>query len=608
MILVRLATGPVPRTRGELSVWPGAPTPWLARLAAEPVVVVATEGAIVGVRSARRLAAAAARHGAFAVPRSPSVRGQQFLALVDGDDVVIPRGRARLAARLGRAWGDVVEPIEVVAPLVLAAPGELVAAALARGWTEPEVLVGELVAGQRCLLVYGALAVATAPVTSLVPAQRVEEPLVSACFIVRDEELWIEDAIASLAGFADEVVVYDTGSRDRTLELARRAGALVVAGEWHDDFARARAASAEAAQGRWVLWLDADERLGGDLAAARARLADPIAPWEGYSVRIRNLLGVGLSFSDHFATRLVRRRATTWRGSIHETVWTRDGVRPATSQRVGELYLLHLGYLDAVMRARRKGERNLRVAEHNTSASEPLEVEVQRMRSLLLNGEHDAVLEILRERVLAAPASVLRKLGLLAGFESALALGDLEAAAAIVGALREQPGIPSAFAAAAAARLEAVRGDFAEALAQLDLVTERVEDVDGLVVDPATLVGLRARCLAALERYEEAAMVALEAVRRGVVEVELCELATWLERAAMPVATLGEAVRPEQRQLVAALLLRDPVRGEPILWEFAQAAPQCLEWLAAGSRAAEHLGPRVKERWRTLLEQQGLVA
>lgn len=50
------------------------------------------------------------------------------------------------------------------------------------------------------------------------------DPLISAAIITRDEETLIERCIGSIVDFVDEIVVYDTGSSDRTVELARAAG------------------------------------------------------------------------------------------------------------------------------------------------------------------------------------------------------------------------------------------------------------------------------------------------------------------------------------------------------------------------------------------------
>ena len=63
---------------------------------------------------------------------------------------------------------------------------------------------------------------------------------VSLCMIVKDEETTLADCLESVRGVVDEMVVLDTGSRDRTIEIAAAAGAKVHHFAWCDDFAMAR--------------------------------------------------------------------------------------------------------------------------------------------------------------------------------------------------------------------------------------------------------------------------------------------------------------------------------------------------------------------------------
>ncbi len=85
--------------------------------------------------------------------------------------------------------------------------------------------------------------------------------LLSICMIARDEEKNLARALLSVAHAADEIIVTDTGSADRTVEIARDLGAKVFHFPWCDDFSAARNASIENASGDWIFWLDADEEL-----------------------------------------------------------------------------------------------------------------------------------------------------------------------------------------------------------------------------------------------------------------------------------------------------------------------------------------------------------
>jgi Glycosyl transferase family 2 len=118
---------------------------------------------------------------------------------------------------------------------------------------------------------------------------------ISACLIVQDEEARLPAALASLA-FCDEIVVVDGGSRDRTRELAREAGAQVIENPW-PGFAAQRNVAIDAATGDWILEVDADERISPPLRQSiEALLAGPPAPGEGdiaiFALRNRFLGGL----------------------------------------------------------------------------------------------------------------------------------------------------------------------------------------------------------------------------------------------------------------------------------------------------------------------------
>ncbi|MFN3166957.1 MAG: glycosyltransferase [Phycisphaeraceae bacterium] len=86
-------------------------------------------------------------------------------------------------------------------------------------------------------------------------------PLVSLCMIARDNEDTIYDALASARPWVDEIVVIDTGSTDRTPEIASEFGARLERFEWCDDFASARNKSLDYASAQWLFWMDTDDIL-----------------------------------------------------------------------------------------------------------------------------------------------------------------------------------------------------------------------------------------------------------------------------------------------------------------------------------------------------------
>ena len=77
--------------------------------------------------------------------------------------------------------------------------------------------------------------------------------------IARDEQNNLPRCLASVRGLFDEIVVLDTGSKDRTIEIARSFGARVFDFVWVDDFGAARNAALARAKGDYAFWLDADD-------------------------------------------------------------------------------------------------------------------------------------------------------------------------------------------------------------------------------------------------------------------------------------------------------------------------------------------------------------
>ncbi len=204
---------------------------------------------------------------------------------------------------------------------------------------------------------------AGAYVHSLAPA-----PLISVCLIVKDEEEDLEACLMSVANVADEVIVYDTGSTDHTVDLARQLGATVIEGEWRNDFCWARNQALNAARGTWILSIDADERLeldDGVLGQLRGRLgADP--PVDSFIIDLFDLQGSVLapvrSSSAVPMARLFRRRHCRWVGALHEQPTKRTGRGQTRSRHLPGLRLLHRGYLEEIVATKGKFQRNLEVA------------------------------------------------------------------------------------------------------------------------------------------------------------------------------------------------------------------------------------------------------
>ena len=94
----------------------------------------------------------------------------------------------------------------------------------------------------------------------LKPTKKFKSKLkISACYIVKNEEKTLLRSIESLKNAVDEIIVVDTGSTDKTIEIAKSYGAKIIDTKWEDDFSAPRNLAIENASGDWIIFLDADE-------------------------------------------------------------------------------------------------------------------------------------------------------------------------------------------------------------------------------------------------------------------------------------------------------------------------------------------------------------
>jgi len=164
----------------------------------------------------------------------------------------------------------------------------------------------------------------------------------SLAMIVKNEEKNLGKCLGSVKGLVDEIVIVDTGSTDKTLEIAKASGAKVEHFAWTDNFSEARNKSLSLCSGDWILSLDADEMLDSqEHMTIKQALLNPDA--FAYNMLLRNYLNSGASYgingaatpndesfepamqfshySSHPRLRLFRNvKSPYFSGRVHETV------------------------------------------------------------------------------------------------------------------------------------------------------------------------------------------------------------------------------------------------------------------------------------------------
>lgn len=190
---------------------------------------------------------------------------------------------------------------------------------------------------------------------------------VSLCMIAKNEEKNIGRCLQSVVGVVDEMIVIDTGSCDKTCQIAQTFGARVQSFIWNDNFSDARNASLELAAGEWILFLDADEELTKESGAVLRRAVEN-QEIEGYFNKIINFAGDDScpETSTDLVFRLFRNKPEyRFRNAIHEQICDviSEKNHQAQYQLLEDLVIFHYGYLDSHLKDKDKKRRNLILLE-----------------------------------------------------------------------------------------------------------------------------------------------------------------------------------------------------------------------------------------------------
>lgn len=165
---------------------------------------------------------------------------------------------------------------------------------------------------------------------------------ITGTIITHNEQSRIAEAVASLS-CCDEVLVVDSGSTDRTREIAERCGARVVVRDW-DGYSRQKNFAAGEAQHDWILSIDADERLSAELASEIAQWKHSGSGAGGSMPRRVFYLGAWIRHSGWYPDRKLRlynRRSGRWTGDfVHEALEVEGTITPFKGD------LLHFPYRD----------------------------------------------------------------------------------------------------------------------------------------------------------------------------------------------------------------------------------------------------------------------
>lgn len=152
---------------------------------------------------------------------------------------------------------------------------------------------------------------------------------ISACMIVKNEENVLDRALQSIKDVVDEIIIVDTGSRDRTKEIASQYTNNIYDFIWCDDFAKARNYSFSKATKDYCMWLDADDVLTKENKEALLQLKETLTP-DVSVVMMKydtDFDKFGKPIFTYYRERLLRRSDNFyWEGFIHEAISPRGKI------------------------------------------------------------------------------------------------------------------------------------------------------------------------------------------------------------------------------------------------------------------------------------------
>lgn len=185
----------------------------------------------------------------------------------------------------------------------------------------------------------------------------------SLCMITKNEEKNIKACLDSMVNITDEIIIVDTGSTDRTIEIAKSYGAKVFSYKWNDDFSEARNISLEKATKDWIIVLDGDEVLPKEDGKKLKNIINATS-MEALYLRLENIVD-NKSLGDAVVLRVFRNnKLYRFRNKMHEQViFSIEENGGKDKIQATNLKILHYGYDPKIYNMVDKQKRNLKILE-----------------------------------------------------------------------------------------------------------------------------------------------------------------------------------------------------------------------------------------------------
>ena len=180
----------------------------------------------------------------------------------------------------------------------------------------------------------------------------------SVCLIVKNEEQYLFNCLSSVKDIADEIILVDTGSTDSSIEIAGKFTAKVYNFEWVNDFSAARNYAISKAEGEWILYLDADERISPESLKELSEIAKTESK-TGYFCTVKSIDNENNRDNSMRYIRLFRNLPSiAFQGKVHEQI-SGSLLNNGYALKNSDILILHLGYDISSEDKKAKAERNL---------------------------------------------------------------------------------------------------------------------------------------------------------------------------------------------------------------------------------------------------------
>ncbi|SHJ76590.1 TPR domain-containing glycosyltransferase [Paramaledivibacter caminithermalis] len=194
---------------------------------------------------------------------------------------------------------------------------------------------------------------------------------VSLCMIVKNEEKHLERCLSSVKELVDEMIIVDTGSRDNTVEIAKKFNAKIFYYDWDDNFSNARNFSIQHATKDWILLMDGDDEFNKEDYEKYTKVIND-SKKDGHYFKTLSFVG-NIPSNDvvsNLNLRLLRNnKKYKFIGAIHEQITCVTDKMDYKNFSTEDIRIFHYGYLNNVAIEKNKRNRNISIIEEELKAN-----------------------------------------------------------------------------------------------------------------------------------------------------------------------------------------------------------------------------------------------